>query len=387
MTRATASATARRVLFHAENFAPGSVSEELASWLAGRGHVVEAVAAAGTRAGESAAWWSSEERRGIRITRCPRRRAALPGGLSEQMQHLSFALSSAPTLLRRARRFGPHLVAAVDPASAALPVALLAARRAGAPLWVHLSEERLLAAPMLGRASHVSLAALGAEALLAGAGIAEAQRLALPSWIDSRTIHPLASTPLRDSLRLEPDSIVALYAGSLEEPQGVEQLVAAARKVPANGAVVFVLAGRGTAWPMLAAATHGLPLRLLPWPRAANLNALLGLADIHVLPAGLATPDPLFPARLAALLASGRPVIAAGAVPGELAEAVLPGAGDAEGLAAAIIALAAQPEERRRRGIAARRAAQDYHDKERVFRRLERALGLRPAPATAAAAC
>jgi colanic acid biosynthesis glycosyl transferase WcaI len=383
---AGATGAERRILFYAENFAPGSVAEELAVWLAGRGHGVEAVAAAGTRAGESAAWWSSEDRRGIRITRCPRRRAALAGGLGEQVQHVSFALASAPTLLRRARRFRPDLVAAVDPAGAALPLALLFARRARAPLWVHLSEERLLATAMLGRARHVSLAAVGAEALLAGAGIAEPRRLALPNWIDSRTIHPLTASPLRDSLGLEPDSIVALYAGSLEEPQGVERLVAAARQVPATGAVVFVLAGRGSAWPTLAAATHGLPLRLLPWPRAANLNALLALADIHVLPAGLATPDPLFPARLAALLASGRPVIAAGAVPSELAEAVLPGTGDAEGLAAAIIALAARPEECRRRGIAARRAAQDYHDRERVFRRLERALGLRPATAPAAAA-
>ena len=137
---------------------------------------------------------------------------------------------------------------------------------------------------------------------------------------------------------------------------------------------------------MLAAATHELPLRLLPWPRAANLNALLGMADIHVLPAGLAAADPLFPAKLAALLASGRPVLAAGAVPAELAEAVLPAAPDAEGLAAAIVALAAQPQERQRRGAAARRAAQDYHDKQRVFRQLERSLGLRAAPVMDAAA-
>lgn len=386
MAPATRPATARRILFYAENFAPGSVAEELALWFAARGHAVEAVAAAGTRAGESAAWWSGEERHGIRITRCPRRRAALPGGIGEQLQHLSFALASAPALLARARRFRPSLVVGVDPAGAALPTLLLAARRARASSWVHVSEERLLAVPLLGRVGHVSLAAVGAEARLAACGIAETRRLALPSWVDSRTIHPLPLSPLRDSLGIEPDSIVALYAGSLEDSQGVERMIAAARRLPANGAVVFVLAGRGACWPMLAAATHHLPLRLLPWPRAANLNALLALADIHVLPAGLAAPDPLFPARLAALLASGRPVVATGAVPPELAEAVLPMAADAEGLAAALVALAAQPEERGRRAAAARRAAQDYHDKERVFRALERALGLRPAPLMDAAA-
>ncbi|MGO8921274.1 MAG: hypothetical protein ACLQJR_35770 [Stellaceae bacterium] len=386
MPQAARPATARRILFYAENFAPGSVAEELALWLAARGHGVEAIAAAGTRAGESAAWWSGEERHGIRITRCPRRRAALAGGLSAEIQNLSFALSSAPVLLRRARRFRPSLIAAIDPAAAALPALLLAARRARAPAWVHVSEDGPLASPLLRRASRVSLAAVDAERLLAAAGIGEAQRLALPAWVDSRVLFPLPVSPLRDSLDLEPDAIVALYAGSLEERQGVERLVAAARLLPANGAVVFVLAGRGACWPMLAAATHDLPLRLLPWPRAANLNALLGLADIHVLPAGLAAPDPLFPAKLAALLASGRPVLAASAVPSQLADAVLPMAADAEGLAAAIVALAAQPQERHRRGVAARRAAQDYHDKERVFRHLERALGLRAAPVMDAAA-
>jgi hypothetical protein len=65
---------------------------------------------------------------------------------------------------------------------------------------------------------------------------------------------------------------------------------------------------------------------------------------------------------------------------------MLPVASDPEGLAGAIIAVAADTQERRRRGAAAWQAAQDYHDKERVFRRLEIALGLRDAPARAAAA-
>ena len=74
-----------------------------------------------------------------------------------------------------------------------------------------------------------------------------------------------------------------------------------------------------------------MPLSLLPWPRAASLNALLSLADIHLLPAGLVAHDPLFPAKVAALLASGRPVLAAGEVPPALGEAVLHSAADADG--------------------------------------------------------
>jgi colanic acid biosynthesis glycosyl transferase WcaI len=385
MPRASRLAAARRILFFSENFAAGSVAEELALWLAGRGHAVEAVAAAGTRAGEPQGWWRVEDHRGIRVTRCPRRRAHLPRGLGRELQDLSFALSSAPVLLSRARRFRPHLLAGIDPTGATLPILLLAARRAAAQSWVHLGERTLLGAPLLRRAGRVSLASFDAAAQLEAAEIGEGQRLSLPVWTDTRLLHPLPVSPLRDSLGLEPDAIVALYAGSLEPSQGIDRLIAAARLLPATGAVVFVVAGRGGSWAGLAAATHSLPLKLLPWPRLANLNALLGLADLHLLPAGLDTTDPLFPARAAALMASGRPILATGKVPPPLAGAVLPMAADPEGIAAAIIALAAAPLERRRHGAAARQAAQDYHDKERVFRRLEGALGLRDVPGFAAA--
>jgi colanic acid biosynthesis glycosyl transferase WcaI len=386
MPPASRRAAARRILFLSETFTPGSVAEELALWLAGRGHAVEAVAAAGTRAGEPQGWWRIEEHRGIRVTRCPRRRAHLPRGIGREVQALSFALSSAPVLLSRARRFRPDLVAGIDPAGAALPALLMAARRAAAESWVHFSERALLGSRLLGRVGRVSLAAFGAAAELAASGIAEPRRLALPVWADTRHFHPLATSPLRDSLGLEPDAVVALYIGSLDPAHGIERLVAAARHLPANGAVVFVLAGRGDAWASLAAATHNLPLRLLPWPRLASLNALLGLANLHVLPAGLDAPDALFPAKAAALLASGKPILAAGEIPAALAGAVLPVATDPEGLAAGIAALAANPLDCRRSGEAARQAAQDYHDKERVFRQLERALGLRDAPLLGAAA-
>jgi colanic acid biosynthesis glycosyl transferase WcaI len=379
-------AAPRRVLMHAEHFAPGTAAEELAQWLSGRGHAVEAVAAKGTRAGEGAGgWWRVAEERGIRVTRCARRRAPGPVGIARSLQNASFALASAPVLLARARRYRPHLVAAFDPAALALPALLLAARRAGALSWVHVSEAEALGAPLLRRASLVSLSALAAEERLEAAAIAETRRLALPPWVDGRTIFPLPVSPLRETLRLEPDAIVALYAGSLDARHGVDRIIEAARLMPANGVVTFVLAGRGEAWPRLAAASHALPLKLLPWPRAADLNALLGVADMHVLPAGLGLRDVLFPQKLAALLASGRPIIAAGEVSPQLAAAVLPGANDAEGIAAAIVALAADPSARRRRAAAARQAAQDYHDKERVFRRLERALGLRNPPASHAA--
>jgi colanic acid biosynthesis glycosyl transferase WcaI len=386
MLPASGDAAARRILLLAETFAPGAAAEELALWLAGRAHAVEVVAAEGTRAGDEKGWWRVEERHGIRVARCPRRRAHLPRGLGRQLQHASFALSSAPVLLGRARRFHPHLIGAIDPPAACLPALLLAARQRRARSWVHLSDASLLDGNSLGRVDHVSLAAVAAGERLAEAGIPEPRRLPLLPWVDTRRIHPLEPAgELRRQLAPDPDAIVALYVGSLEERQGIDRLLAAAARLPANGAVLFVLAGRGGAWARAVAATERLPLCVLPWPRAANLNALLAIADIHLLPAGAAEMDPLLPGKLAALLASGRPVIAAGIVPAILAKAIKGAPSDADALARAIIALAASPAERRRRGTAARQAAQEYLEKERVFRQLEEGLGLRgPAPSVAA---
>ena len=365
------------ILFHGAEFAPGSVAVELASWLAGRTLAVEVIAA-----NDGDGWWRSEERNGVKITRCPRRRAPYGKGLSRHLERTSFALSSAPILLRRARALRPRILAAVEPPATDLPALLFAARQAGAATWVHLAEGPLREdsrwpARLLRRVDHVSLAAIDAEAVLATAGIDEARRVALPPWTDTRTIFPRPDRmALRQSLEIPDDAVVALYAGTLDDAHGIEALLGAARCLPRNGAVLFVVSGRGPAWRRLAAAAHQMPLRLQPRPRAEGLNALLNLADINLMPAGLAGPDLLFPGKAAALLASGRPLLAGGGVPDRLRAAVVPAPLGAEGLAAAIVALAAVPAEQIRRGQAARHAAQDYHEKQRVFRQLERALGL-----------
>lgn len=128
----------------------------------------------------------------------------------------------------------------------------------------------------------------------------------------------------------------------------------------------------------LAAAAKSLPrLLLLRLPPPRDLYTLLAAADIHLAPGGVAATDPLVPAKLATLLASGRPIVAtppAGPLPPALAAAVVQAPATGGGFAMAVVQLAAAPGERAERGLAARRAAEDYFAKERLLRPLERRL-------------
>jgi colanic acid biosynthesis glycosyl transferase WcaI len=142
--------------------------------------------------------------------------------------------------------------------------------------------------------------------------------------------------------------------------------------VPPRGAIRFVAACAGPGARLFATAAAALPrLAALDLPPPAKMAAFLAAADIHLMPEGATTPDPLIPAKLASLLASGRPVLA----PPPAGPFALPlDATSGERIADAVIALAAAVDERRARGLAARRAAEDYFAKERVLRRLERRL-------------
>ena len=348
----------------------------LVHWLAGRGHALSVVAATpGEGSAADTRPRRSESEAQLRVLRRPHLGA--PGGsLGRTVQNVSFALASAPALLREAASFRPDLVGALAPSAAAASAALAAARVAGVPAWLHLEED----APPLGIETAfacVSLAAGAAEARLEALGVGRAQRLALLPWTDTRAILPdHAPNPLRERLKLPADAIVVLQLGWCADPFAADALIAAAQAVPPKGALYFMVCGRGPEIARLAATARAAPrLVVLPWPPADGLAALLTLADIHLLPEGTAAADPLLPAKLGALLASGRPILSGTRrVPETLGLAVVPVELAGEALAAAAVRLAAAFAERMARGIAARCAAQDYFDQERVLRQLERGL-------------
>ena len=319
---------------------------------------------------------SFEDEEGLRVLRCPLVTPAASGAVARRVRHVSFAVASAPALLAEALSYRPDIVGALTPSAAAASAVLAAARFAGIPAWLHLEEG---ASPLGIEAlfAFVSLAAFDAEAMLCERGVAHEAGLPLPAWIDTRAILPSDEpSALREEFARE-DEIVVLHAGTCDE-RTARILIEAARTVPPHGAIRFVAASAGPGLPSLVAAAAALPQLAVPsLPLQCALGEVLACADIHLMPEGVARPDPRIRGKLGALLASGRPIVACASgaeLPAPVAEAVVTTNGAGEDMAMAVVALAADDAQRRRRGLAARVAAEAYFAKERAFRTLERSL-------------
>jgi glycosyltransferase involved in cell wall biosynthesis len=198
----------------------------------------------------------------------------------------------------------------------------------------------------------------------------------LPQGADLSLFHP-AATPWRPA-GIGAAEVLAVYAGAHGPANGLGQLLDAAARLRRTG-VRLVLVGDGAEKPALVAraAAEGLPVSFLdPLPKP-HLAGLLAGADIGLL---CLAPVPEFaewtaPNKLAEGLASGLPMVAN--VPGRAARllaehgcglAVPPG--DADALAAALLAMGADPPRRAAMARAARIVAERHFDSRRIAARL-----------------
>jgi colanic acid biosynthesis glycosyl transferase WcaI len=217
---------------------------------------------------------------------------------------------------------------------------------------------------MLGHFDRVSSISPKMLQRLSDKGVAPARISFLPNWVDADVIRPLAEpSPLRRTLGIGADVAVALYSGNMGAKQGLEMLAHAAHLLKHRQDILFVFAGDGSARAGLEAGVAGLAnVRFLPLQPAEQLNDLLNLADMHLLPQRRETADLVMPSKLAGMLASGRPVIAGAETGTQIATVVHscgivvpPENGDA--MATAVAHLADYRERRLALGEAARRVA------------------------------
>ena len=130
--------------------------------------------------------------------------------------------------------------------------------------------------------------------------------------------------PVRSGTRLgiPEGSPVALFSGSLGAKQGVEMIVQSAQLLN-DPELHFVICGEGVAEPAIKAAARGIAnVHFLPLQPVSELNGLLNLADVHLLPQRQGAVQSVFPSKLIGMLASGRPVVTMAEPDSEIARLV-----------------------------------------------------------------
>jgi len=274
------------------------------------------------------------------------------------------------------------------PALLSVVTAWLAAKCAGAQLWIHVQDFEVEAALATGLMDQRGLASRLARwiearllrlgdrvssispqmcARLRDKGIAPERVFKMRNWSDARfAADPAGAQEIRAAWGLGTRT-VALYSGNIARKQGIEILVEAARLLRQRDDLVFVICGEGPNRAELERLAHGLGnVQLHDLQPAEQMGAMLTMADLHLLPQIAGAADLVLPSKLTNMLASGRPV-AATTEPGTGLYAEVDGCGvisppgNAAALAAAVARLADNPEERARLGAAAKaRAAQRW---------------------------
>lgn len=385
-----------KILLLGLNYAPerigiGPYTTGLVEALAEQGHEVRAIVGQPYypewRARKGHGGWSGETHGTIRICRVPHAIPRHPTGPARLWQQASFFLAALPLMLKHALTWRPDRVVAIAPSLLAAPLALFAARLAGGVSWLHVQDFELEAAqatglvannrPMLRLLGEFEHAILGAFDRVSTISPAMCRRLAAKgvapwriaehrNWAELDRIRPLdqPSAFRRDWAIGTPH--VALYSGALGRKQGLQLVLAAARRLAHRRDLTFVICGNGPERQTLEDLAADLAnVRFFDLQPAERLGELLGLASFHLLPQIAGAADLVLPSKLANMLASGRPVIATVA-PGTTIAAEIEGCGqavqpgNAAALAAAIEHFCDDPALAARLGRAARRRAEAH---------------------------
>ncbi len=192
------------------------------------------------------------------------------------------------------------------------------------------------------------------------------RRLAIiPPWpIEDATATPEAAESLRH--RLVGDAVFAvIYSGNLGRGHDVATLVETILAMAKDRGTVFAFVGGGPGWDELKEKCAGaVNLRFHGSVSRAELPALLGAADVHLVSLKEEAAGVMVPSKFFGVLGAGKPVAYVGPATSEVARVIVEDElgvvvanGDAPGLTAALRRLRDEPETRARMAAAAKVAA------------------------------
>ncbi len=202
----------------------------------------------------------------------------------------------------------------------------------------------------------------------------------IPNWVDTEFLRPLdKNNPVARKFGFD-GKFVLMYSGtiSISSDVALAKILEAARILAPERDVVFAIAGEGLRKDALRARAATLGLQnvvFLPFQPYGDLPALLASADVLIVPLDGGKSQLSVPSKLYNFMAAGRPVLGL-AAPGSEVAAILGerqrglpvSPGDAAEIAAAIRALKASPEIRRALAANGRTYVVEHFAKDKVLR-------------------
>ncbi len=382
---------------HPDHSATSQMLSDLAFALAAEGRSVHVLASRLRYDDPQAILPAREVVDGVAITRLWTSRFGRANLFGRAVDYATFYLSAAWTLWRLARP-GDIVIAKTDPPMLAVlttPIAHLRGARtvswmqdlfpevaeasgmfAGRASWLAALLRGLRARSLRKADRTVAIGAVMVEKLVA-LGVPRGRIATIPNWADGGGVRPLEHS--MNPLRLEwglGDQFVVAYSGNLGRVHDVETILAGISKVaearPAREVIwLFIGGGAGSA-PLKARIPSNLrdTVRFLPYQPRERLAESLSAADLHLVSLRPEFEGLIVPSKFYGIAAAGRPTLFIGDGEGEIA-AVLRSAecgltvaqGDGDGLAKAVLGLAADPARCAAMGARARALFEREYDK------------------------
>ena len=216
-------------------------------------------------------------------------------------------------------------------------------------------------------------------------GVAAGRVQVIPNWVDTERIHPVEGpNPFRNELALG-ESFVVLFAGNVGYAAGLESVLAAAGLLRGEPRICFLIVGEGSAKADLlrAAEREGLTnVRFLPTQPSGILSNVLGAGDVGLVPLREGMGAVSVPSKAYAIMAGGRPILAAVPTDSEIrhlvAEAkcgVCVPAEEPQALAEAVLRLAGEPDRLKEYGRNARSYVVERYSRAIMTSRYRKLLG------------
>lgn len=339
--------------------------------LVGAGHIVTVVAGYPHYpewTTEHRRWrWTTEQQNGVRLIRVPHAIPHSPSALGRLRLEASYGLAAVLPMIRSVDfdvaigvipLLSGGVAARLASAVRRRPVGLLvqdlvsaAAAQGGVP-GAGRRVTRAVAATERAviRGASVASVARGFEEQLARLGAASINYM--PNFIALPSSRGESRQRVRARLAIPQDAFVVGYSGNLGFKQDFETVVRAAEKLAGDASIYFVIVGDGSQRQLIDKAISAGRIRgaRLPLQPSEDVLDVLRAFDLLLAPQRATEVDMSIPSKLTAYFAAGRPVLAAASSHSETAaQVVASGAGmvvepgSVTSLAAAIIALRAEP--------------------------------------------